>query len=95
MPALHRHKDICTGHDCHPARPNATASTDVFTNNKGNHRVGDSWEVHCCGSSCHDSVQCTGSPNVFTNSKAQARVGDDVCCGSKNATGSPDVFVNN
>ena len=48
MPAAHRHKDICTGHGCFPSRPNASASGNVFVNNKGAHRVGDFWEVHCC-----------------------------------------------
>lgn len=94
MPAAHRHKDICTGHGCWDSRPNASASHNVFVNNKGAHRVGDFWEVHCCGPACHGGTQATGSPNVFVNNKPIARIGDDVDCGSKNETGSPNVFVN-
>lgn len=95
MPAAVRYNDICTGHGCFPARPNDQASSDVFYNNLGAHRIGDHWITHCCGDSCHDSNQSSGSPNVFVNNIAQARVGDSVACGSSNATGSPNVFVNN
>lgn len=94
MPAAHRYRDVCTGHGCWPPRPNAQASPDVFLNGLGAHRVGDAWEVHCCGPACHGSVQAAGSPTVFVNGRALARVGDAVACGSACATGSPDVFVN-
>jgi len=94
MPAAHRHKDNCTGHGCYPSRPNASASGNVFVNFKGFHRVGDAWEIHCCGPVCHGGTQAVGSPNVFANGKPVARVGDDVDCGSKAMNGSPTVFVN-
>ena len=94
MPQAHRHKDLCTGHGCWPSRPNATASGNVFVNNKGSHRVSDGWEVHCCGPACHASSQASGSPNVFANNLPHARVGDSVACGSTNMTGSPNVFIN-
>lgn len=93
MPASVRLHDICTGHGCFPPRPNATASTNVFINNLGSHKVGDSWLSHCCNG-CHDGVQGSGSPNVYVNTLAMARVGDVISCGSANAQGSPNVFAN-
>jgi uncharacterized Zn-binding protein involved in type VI secretion len=87
--------DICTGHDCFPSRPNNEASNNVFVNNLGVHRVGDSWDIHCCpDNGCHDSVIQTGSPNVFVNNKPVARVGDRVACGSFADQGSPNVIIN-
>ena len=96
MPAAHRHTDICTGHGCWPPRPNIQGSVNVFINNLGSHRVGDTWAVHCCPPipECHGSSQGSGSPNVFVNGRAHARVGDAVACGSRNATGSHNVFIN-
>jgi len=94
MPAAVRLGDLSTGHPPWPPRPNNGASTDVLINNLGAHRVGDTWAIHCAGSSCHVSTQLTGSPNVFVNGRALARVGDDIACGDKNAQGSPNVFVN-
>ena len=94
MPAIVRLGDESTGHGCFPARPNDTASTDVFINGRGVHRVGDHWITHCCGPSCHDGNEATGSPNVFVNGKAVARIGDTISCGDFDATGSPNVFAN-
>ncbi len=96
MPAAVRLTDICTGHGCWPPRPNAGASTDVYANSLGAHRVDDAWEPHTCPDipETHASVQQTGSPDVYVNGRKWARVDDDVACGSKNATGSPDVFFN-
>lgn len=94
MPAVVRHKDTCTGHGCFPPRANVEASGDVFVNGRGAHRVGDAWETHCCGPSCHDSTQASGSPTVFVNGKPLARVGDSIACGSTNAVGSDNVFAN-
>lgn len=94
MPAAVRHTDICTGHGCFGPRPNISASSNVFVNGLGSHRVGDGWAVHCCGIPCHGSSQATGSPNVFVNGIPHARVGDAVACGSANAQGSPNVFIN-
>jgi len=91
--AVVRLGDICTGHGCYPARANISASSDVFVNGLGAHRVGDSWAVHCCGTPCHGSIQASGSGSVFVNGKAVARVGDSIACGSSNATGSSNVFI--
>ena len=93
MPASVRLGDICTGHGCYPPRPNAQASPNVFINSLGSHRVGDRWEIHCCGPSCHASTQVTGSPTVFVNNIPMARIGDQIACGSMNAQGSPNVFA--
>ena len=93
MPKVHRHKDECTGHGCFPSRPNNQASQDVFINNKGSHRKGDSWQSHCCVV-CHGGNTSKGSPNVFVNNKDMVRVGDPVDCGSNTKTGSPTVFIN-
>jgi len=90
--ALHRLGDISTSHGCYPSRPNNQASSDTFTNSIGNHRQGDSWQVHCCGL-CHGAVLSAGSPTVYTNNKQQGRVNDPVSCGCNAMTGSPDVFV--
>ena len=95
MPGAVRLHDTCTGHGCFPSRENISASTNVFINGRGAHRVGDAWASHCCpGSGCHGGTQATGSPNVFVNGKALARIGDSIDCGSSNATGSSDVIVN-
>ena len=42
MPGIVRLGDICTGHGCWPPRANSSASTDVFVNSRGVHRLGDS-----------------------------------------------------
>ena len=93
MPGAVRFGDICSGHDGYPPRVNDQASTNVFINGLGAHRVGDSWEEHCNGG-CHIGYQETGSPNVFVNSKSLARIGDDITCGSTNVGGSTNVFIN-
>ncbi len=93
MPGAVRFGDICSGHDGYPPRANDQASTNVFINGLGAHRVGDSWKKHC-KSSCHIGYQKTGSPNVFVNNKSLARIGDDITCGSTNASGSTNVMVN-
>lgn len=93
MPASHRHTDLCTGHGCFPSRPNATASGNVFVNGLGQHRLSDSWEIHCCGG-CHGGISVEGSPNVFTNGLESGRIGDAVNCGSFMMQGSPNVFIN-
>lgn len=92
MPAVHRHRDICTGHGCFPPRNNTEASSNVFVNDRGWQRKGDAWESHCCGSSCHGGSTSKGSSMVFVNSKDAIRIGDPVSCGSACSTGSPNVF---
>jgi len=42
-----RFADLCSGHTCFPARPNNSASSNVFINNRGSHRLNDTWNVHC------------------------------------------------
>ena len=91
--AVVRLGDTCTGHGCYPPRANVSASSDVFVNGLGAHRVGDAWSIHCCGVLCHGSSQASGSSTVFVNGKALARIGDSIACGSNNATGSDNVFA--
>lgn len=79
-------------HNCFPSRPNAQASTNVFCNDLGIHRVGDAWQVHCCVV-CHGGNLAAGSPTVYVNDLACGRIGDPVSCGSSCAQGSPDVFA--
>lgn len=93
MPAVTRLGDQCTGHGCFPPRVNDEASTNVFVNGLGVHRVGDHWVTHCCGPACHDSVAASGSSTVFVNGKAMMRIGDSVACGSLVAQGSGNVFA--
>lgn len=94
LPAV-RLGDVCTGHDCHPARPNNSASPNVYINGLGAHRVGDSWAPHACPppAPAHSSVLKAGSPSVFVNGLSLGRVSDPIVCGSVCAEGSPDVFV--
>jgi len=95
MPAVTRLGDRCTGHGCHPPRVNNQASSDVFVNGIGAHRMGDGWEVHCCGPDCHASNLSTGSGSVYVNGKQLARIGDPIACGSAVAEGSSNVFAGN
>lgn len=94
MPGIVRLGDICSGHGCYPTRKNEQASSNVFINGKGVHRVGDTWEVHCCDGSCHKGALAVGSPNVFINGKAVGRIGDRIDCGSTCISGSSTVFCN-
>lgn len=94
MPKVVRFQDSSTGHPCWPPRPNDQASTDVFANSIGVHRLGDHWPIHCCPPGCHDGLQSTASPNVFVNNKGVARVGDNISCGDFNRDGSPNVYAN-
>ena len=101
MPAAHRHRDKCTGHGCWPPRPNVQASPNVFVNNKGQHRVGDSWKPHKCGKKIHAGKTSTGSGTVSVNGRAAARIGDKVTgggvgknsCKSRCLQGSTNVFI--
>jgi uncharacterized Zn-binding protein involved in type VI secretion len=92
MPAVVRLGDNCSGHGCYPARANTQASSNVFVNGKGVHRLGDAWSSHCCGIPCHDGTASSGSATVFVNGKPICRVGDSVSCGSTMAQGSNNVF---
>ncbi len=83
--------DLSSGH-CFPSRPNITASSNVFINGLGSHRLGDLWGVHSCGSSSHASITVSGSSSVFVNGIPQARIGDSLSCGETILTGSSNVF---
>lgn len=91
MPAVARLGDLCTGHPGAIPRPNTSASTDVFVNGLGVHRVGDAWAPY--PGHAHPGVTISGSSTVFANGMAVARVGDDVDCTSKIAAGDPGVSV--
>jgi len=73
----------------------ATASTDVYINNRGAARVGDKSTSHLqprrrCIS--HVSSIASGSPTVFVNNRALARRGDPLTSCTRVAQGSPDVI---
>jgi uncharacterized Zn-binding protein involved in type VI secretion len=85
--------DKSAGHIPFPGRPNIEASMNVFINNKGAHRKGDKWVIHCAGPICHDGKTASGSASVFVNGKPIARVGDTITCGDVAKEGSPNVFV--
>jgi len=91
--AVCRLGDECSGHGNFPPRVNDQGSPDVFVNNKGAHRQGDHWVVHCSGDSCHDSALSAGAPSVFVNNMQLGRVGDPIICGSSVESGSPDVYA--
>ena len=93
MPQAARHRDLDSGHGCFPPRPIVSGSSDVFTNSRNQHRIGDMLDVHYCGLSGHPGTTLTGSSTVFCNSIPVSRVGDEVSCGSVIMTGSTDVFV--
>ena len=64
----------------------------MFVNGSGSHRLGDSWQIHCC-ESCHGGTTISGSSTVFVNGIPKARVGDQIDCGSVCLTGSNNVFI--
>lgn len=84
--------DLCSGHGCWPPRPNDTASPNVFTNSKAQHRQTDHWVVHCC-LDCHDGNSVRGSSSVYVNGLQIFREGDPVDCGSVGMEHSPNVFA--
>lgn len=100
MAAVCRIGDMSTGHvdgNCYfPPKPAVEGSSNVFVNGIAVVGVGDRWDIHCCGVSCHDSVSSEGSPTVFVNGVAIARVGDQISCHTDElvAQGSANVFVN-
>lgn len=90
MPGVVRLGDICSGHGNCPPRPNNLASTNVFVNGLGVHRLSDTWDVHCD----HTGITVEASTNVFVNGLGVARQGDTIDCGSVCDECSSDVFVN-
>ena len=97
MPGIVRQNDDSTGHNppCwFPSVKPTSFSSNVVADNRGVVRIDDTWQQHCCGSSCHIPVQSTGSSNVIVNGKGIARIGDMMDCGDSCATGSSIVIVN-
>ena len=94
MAGVTRLGDMSTADPCGaPPRKNNEASENVFTNNLGTHRVGDSWVEHACPSSSpHSATTVSGSNSVFVNGKKIARISDTISCGSTISEGSHDVF---
>ena len=80
----------CTGYNM------ATASTDVFINNRGAVRLGDQSSVHLLPGRkwCvpHVASVSAASPSVFVNGRALARRGDPLGGCTRIAAGSPDVI---
>jgi uncharacterized Zn-binding protein involved in type VI secretion len=94
MPAVARLGDPgvvhCSGYTI------ATASGDVFVNDRGAVRVGDSSTSHLRpGSPCpaHTSAVSSGSGSVYVNGRALARKGDPLSGCTVIAQGSGDVFA--
>lgn len=75
----------------------ASASSDVFVNNRGAARRGDSSTPHLKpgGKKCpiHTSRISGGSSTVFVNNRSMARLGDGFSSCTRVASGSTDVFV--
>lgn len=75
----------------------ATASTDVFVNDRGAVRVGDSSSSHLrpAGRRCagHVSSIASGSSTVFVNNRPIVRRGDPFGGCTQVAQGSPDVIA--
>lgn len=92
--AVTRLGDYCSGHSCHPPRPNIEASPNVYVNGIAVHRETDGWATHCCpGPVCHSGNLASGSSTVYVNGLQCGRIGDPVDCGSVVAQGSGNVFA--
>ena len=81
MPAVCRHRDICSGHHGYPPREIRTHSDDVFVNARGVARVGDRMQFHTISTleAAHDAAikprdatDKSYNPSVFVNGKAVA-----------------------
>lgn len=89
MPLVVRLGDLTEGAcNCSPT-PLITSSSNVFTNHKGQVRLGDRIQPHCS----HDGIQITGSATVFVNKRKIIRKGDKISCGDKNLQTSPNVWA--
>ena len=89
---------VSTLHGCHSTTTCLGASTNVFVNKIGVHRLTDFNAVHLipCGPSCcpHSRPVVNASTNVFANVLGVARVGDPYSgCGIV-ASGSENVIAN-
>ena len=75
----------------------ATASDDVFVNNRGVVRIGDRSSVHLVPARkyCvpHTASVSAASGTVFVNGKAMARRGDPLGGCTRIASGSADVVA--
>ena len=91
MPGVVRLGDKCSGHGCHPPRPNVQGSPNVFICGLPAHRIGDNWASHRCGDNSHGGVTVRSSGTVFCNGMGLARVGDEISCGSFCAEGCDTV----
>ena len=100
MPGIAR-KDqtdsVQTNHGCTPVTRTDRGSSNVFVNNIGAVRVGDTNLTHTFGgkncSSSHSVPLSSGSPNVFVNNQAVGRLGD--AYGSETIiSASGNVFAN-
>ncbi len=95
MPAAARQGDPGVVH-CSGFRI-ATASLDVYVNNRGAARAGDSSTPHLYpkGKKCppHTSRIVGGSTTVYVNNRPMARLGDGFSACTRIAGGSPNVFV--
>lgn len=74
----------------------ATASADVFVNNRGAVRIGDTSSPHLGPRSrrrclVHTAPVSSASTTVFVNNRAVARRGDPLSACTRIAQGSPDV----
>jgi len=88
--------DKTTGHGPWLPRPSTGSSGNVFVNNKGVVRVGDTWAPHGgVPNAPHKGevgIGSSGSGTVFANNKAVARIGDAVEADTI-AAGSTNVFA--
>lgn len=87
---------VSTGHKCTATTTTKVCSSNVFVNNKGVCRKGDTITVHTTkvGDSCvnHTAAINAGSGSVFVNGIAIARKDDSADAG-KISSGSADVFA--
>jgi uncharacterized Zn-binding protein involved in type VI secretion len=90
--SVHRFGDFDITHSCFSSRANIGGSSNVFVNNKGAHRQGDSWASHNCGPSSHSGICARGSNTVYVNNKQLARMTDSISCGSTCGFGSGNVY---
>lgn len=83
--------DKSTGHaPGYPPTPSLVASTNVKVNGLGAVRMGDKYQIHCFGSSCHVGAAVSSS-SVYVNKKPVHRTGDPIDCGDTAGIGSTNV----
>ena len=107
MPAVCRHRDICSGHGGYPPREVVTHSPNVFVNTRGVARVGDRMQFHTISTmeETHDAaIKSDGKKHtVFVNGKevaypnhgmtdAKTMGGSATSCASVMVSASRNVF---